>query len=123
MATIPVAISPVQAGSRCVNVDLPDGGSAARHAAELVVGRPDCAARLLVDVLSVIRRIAARGLAGQKSLAFTKEKRQFESESNELKWDRSWDSLHCSSPGHRRNTTQERTHAPPGKEASQFANS
>src|SRR5262245_24918365 len=28
MATIPVAISPVQAGYRCVNVDLPDGGSA-----------------------------------------------------------------------------------------------
>src|SRR5215470_14016482 len=37
MATIPVAISPVQAGYRCVNVDLPDDGSAAKDAADLVV--------------------------------------------------------------------------------------
>src|SRR5215471_3620171 len=41
MATIPVAISPVQAGYRCVNVDLPDSGSAAKHAADLVVSRRD----------------------------------------------------------------------------------
>src|SRR5215510_1030420 len=35
MATIPVVISPVQADYRCVNVNLPDGGSAAQHAADV----------------------------------------------------------------------------------------
>jgi hypothetical protein len=49
MATIPVVISPVQACYRCVNVDLSDGGSEAKHPADLAVSGRD-ALSPLVDV-------------------------------------------------------------------------
>src|SRR5262245_28389304 len=49
MATIPVVISPVQAGYRCVNVDLLDGASAAKHPAHLAVSGRE-ALPPLVDV-------------------------------------------------------------------------
>ena len=53
MATIPVVISPVQAFYRCVNVDLPDGGLAAKLPTDLAVSGRD-ALTPLVDAVGTI---------------------------------------------------------------------